>query len=152
MEAEPPAVAEGLAALTTGIGLFAGVDTEVPRERPRVAEADAAHRASVGPLPRVDAQVGLQVLHAVEVATALGAVVRAAPGWEDLPFGVSGFGVVALAVVSAELPGQVERFSAHLADVHSGMHNGGRVCATHLAGVRQPRGGEAHRLHRLVGV
>lgn len=142
MEAEPPAVPEGLPALVADVGLLARVDAEVPGERPRVAEAGVADGAGVGPLPGVNALVDLQVLHAVEVPAAQGAVVGAAARGEDLAFGVlrggggrpGGVDVV-LGAVFPQLPGQLEGLAADPADVvvpDGGGHLG--VPAAHLAG------------------
>lgn len=78
MELQPPTVSKRLPTLSADVRLLSGVDTEVPGQCPRVTEALGAHRAGVGPLPRVDAKVSLEVLHAVELPVAHSATEGAA--------------------------------------------------------------------------
>lgn len=142
VEPQPPTVPEPLPTLAAHIRLLPGVDAEVPGERPRVAERHGAHRAGVRPLSRVDAQVGLQVLHAVEVPGAHGAVEGAAPGGVELELaagahGGAGLGrlgallvrpLLTLAVVPAKLAGLLEHLAAGLAHVDVGGELGGGGC------------------------
>lgn len=127
MELQPPTVSKRLPTLSTDVRLLSGVDTEVPGQRPRVTETLGAHRAGVGPFPRVDAKVSLEVLHAVELPVAHSATEGAAARRVKLQSALPASHcrlrdallgpLLALAGVPPQQAGQVEHLAAVLAGV-----------------------------------
>lgn len=124
MKAQPPTVSESLATLAASVGLLSCVNTEVSCESPRVTEACVAHGAGIGPLSSMNTLMDLQVLHAVEVSTTQGAVVRAPPRGVEVALGeLVHILWVNKTTMSPQLLRQMELLSTDLADV---------LCCSHV--------------------
>lgn len=124
MKSQPPTVSESFPTLAAGVGLLSCVNAEVSCESPRVTEACVAHCAGIRPLSSMNTLMDLQVLHAVEVSTTQGAVVRAPPRGVEVALGeLVHILWVNKTTMSPQLLRQMELLSTDLADV---------LCCSHV--------------------